>query len=281
MSYGITIHSSSGNSGLPCPIGWSDGTVTAKITRPGNGKVTNNGWSSKSYRPNKRLKRVVRAKCYAMSFDAFKRKRSLFFIALTSLDHIETNEPVSRFIENMKKRGFISDYVWVRERQKRGANHWHILFTSEMQWMNWNVLRRAWSTAMSNCGFDQGNRQSLRTGTRPKVYKADQAVKYITKYLNKPGEGLCVLKKGVPHFVDENIRLTHSSRIQYKGPIELTSFVNWRNQPKMAARNEYVISYFFDPNVEYINNLRACWDEYAYLTNIYRNESFNSCGKRK
>lgn len=119
-----------------------------------------------------------------------------YFITLTQHVSIESNKPIALFLDNLKKQGYVRKFVWVRERQQRGANHYHVYFTSD-KWLFDSgensrralakIFQEAWNSAVCTCG-GVASLNSLRFGKRPVVYgSCGQIGNYLTKYMTKGG----------------------------------------------------------------------------------------------
>lgn len=195
--------------GLPeCKV-FADGSVLARFTRPLTPIKPELGDNDKKYRWKNSVKRAVRSKCIVLGS---AKGLSCWFITLTCSDFIETNDVVSDFIENLRKQGVINQYVWVRERQKRGANHWHILFNSKCSWLNFVKVKRSWNKVLQRYNFARSE-NSVRFGSKPRVNNIKAVANYICKYMSKGSEE------------GEEIRLTHSSRIEYQGTMKIENII--------------------------------------------------------
>lgn len=261
----------------PQPTLWADGRVVAKITRPTTGRAdaASLGAISKTYKWDKTARLVVRSKCASMWWEAKRRKYQTWFITLTARDYVETNECVSNFIENLKKRGIISQFVWVRERQKRGANHWHILFTSKFKLMDYALVRKAWNSALDNLGYEPSP-NSVRFGKNPRVYEFKRVVNYICKYMSKANTIKLPARLDDKNEYVECIRLTHSSRIKYKVNVNVADLFEQKIEWSWAVRNEAVMMYGFDNTMEDFEHLyRAMLEASEYYKKLFNNLNFN------
>jgi hypothetical protein len=252
------------------PIAYMDGSVCAKTSRP----TTQHkdacvvGSTTKKYKWTASTKRVVRSKCAALGYDSKKSKRTVWFITLTSSVMIESNEVVSKFTENMKKRGYLYQFIWVRERQKRGANHWHMIFSCNHQRLDYQVFQNAWNSALRSSGADS-SKNSVRFGQRPRVYNLDAVTAYISKYLTKGKQSEGSTELAILNSEHEYIRLTHSSRIKYKGvvPLHICNTRLLTNQ--VYLKSDYFVYYKFESNATYQNWCASGWEMNEYLNNLY------------
>lgn len=251
------------------PIAYMDGSVCAKITRPctQHKNAFSAGCTTKTYKWTSSTKRVVRSKCASLGYTAKKLGHSVWFITLTTSSFIESNEVVSKFTQNMKKQDVFVSFVWVRERQDRGANHWHVVFSSKLQRLNYQVIQSAWNSALRSSGGDS-SKNSVRFGKQPRVYNLTAVTAYISKYLTKgkkQNEG--IIKYGSDK---ELIRLTHSSRIQYKGvvPLHICNTQVLINQ--VYLKTDYFVYYKFESNSTYQSWCASGWQMNEYLNTLYQ-----------
>jgi hypothetical protein len=221
--------------GLPeCKV-FADGSVFGRFTRSLTPIKPDLGDTDKKYRWKNSVKRAVRSKCIVLGSD---KSFSCWFITLTCSDFIESNEVVSDFIENLRKQGVVNQYVWVRERQKRGANHWHVLFNSKLTWLDFVKVKRSWNRVLQRYGYSVSN-NSVRFGSRPKVNNIKAVSNYICKYMSKGGDS------------EEIIPLTHSSRIEYKGTIKIENLVSCEIPYIYSFVNNFFGFVRFDSNFFY------------------------------
>ena len=95
-------------------------------------------------------------------------------------DH-ETKKHLDVFLKRLRRKYKDFQYVWVIEKQKRGAPHFHILtpFYVDKAWLNnaWNEIANTWQIS---AGYEKQN-------LLPNVIKVDNAGAYMSKYLSKEG----------------------------------------------------------------------------------------------
>jgi hypothetical protein len=229
------------------PKVYLDGTVTASMVVNRQTKPPET-IGEKKYRFTSGVKRVVRSKCVALSMHAKTNKLTTFFVTLTTPDFVESNDVISKFLENCKKQKYVANYIWVRERQIRGANHWHVLFSSCHRSIPVLKFQAMWNRALKTSGF-RGSKNSFRLGKRPRVDDVTSVAFYISKYLTKGS------KDG------ESIRLTHSSRLVYKGVVTLSGCVdnNYQLQYVYKFTSPFVITFKFSPNVAFCSFVYTEW----------------------
>jgi len=276
---------------FPRIMAWMDGTVSGSFRQLGakNDQSKHNGCGKKKYRYSAGVRRVVRAKIASMAFQTPKGR--LWFFTLTASDHIEDNRPLKCYFDNLVKRGIVKDYVWVRERQKRGANHWHVIASMGSDYVSYKVMRNAWNSALETCGYAPSI-NSWRGGDKNgKVLVSDwnRACNYVSKYMTKHSNEKRkvvvdeyspeVKKQKVSYkVVDdwEDFRLTASSRIQYKGKIELNEFISMPASHKKYITNGYVGMHVFEPNHSYYAHVLTAWRVCVEVENYYTNQIFKN-----
>ena len=155
----------------------------------------------RQYKWKSRSKRIYLAKVAAIGYNAPNKR--CYFITLTCPQSVDTNEAIGKFILNMRKRGYIYEYAWVRERHKKGGNHYHLIYTSnEIHFSNYrsatcthrtrsalaDIFGSAWNSAMLSSG-GKSSTCSVRFGTRPVVSDVAKVANYCGKYCTK-GQGI-------------------------------------------------------------------------------------------
>lgn len=95
-------------------------------------------------------------------------------------DH-ESKKHLNHFLKRLNRLHKECKYVWVAEKQKRGAIHYHILtpYFTDKEWVNnsWNEIVSKWQSS---------NNLSLQS-LLPNVIKVNRAGSYLAKYLSKEG----------------------------------------------------------------------------------------------
>ena len=121
-----------------------------------------------------------------------------YFVTLTMASEIDDNKVIKLFIDNLKKRGYIESYIWVKERgEKNSRLHYHLLFNTNLNLFGSNkkisksdymanieIFQTAWNSAqirMGGCGSDN----SFRLGRSPYIKSVERVGYYITKYITK------------------------------------------------------------------------------------------------
>jgi len=240
-----------------------------------NQNSKNNGYITKTYSWTRGTKKTVRAKTAAISYCAKSRGNTLWFVTLTSVDQVN-NTAVSKLVENLKKRGVIINYVWVRELQKRGVNHWHMLFESQHKLQDYKLWRNAWNSALKSEGATPSS-NSVRWGKKPRVYgNPNRVVNYLCKYMTKGKVEAAVngIRPETPEKFTE--RVTHSSRIKYTGHVTLSDLIAQEIFPHTASKNDWSACYYFSPDEKYLAVLYGLWAAEVKQKQPYSN-NFNLC----
>lgn len=190
---------------------WANGqAIQPKFNPPKTADIGKFAFEERTFKWSGKAKRKVQSKCCAMAFDT--KMLSVFFVTLTEKVNIESNKVISKYIENLKARKIMDQYVWVRERQKRGANHYHLLFTSKLDRLDISVMQDAWNSAQKSSGGEPSP-NSFRLGERPKVMSIGAVSQYISKYMSKSDK-------------KEKLRLHGSSRgmqVAFEVPVDEVS----------------------------------------------------------
>jgi len=163
------------NGELICPTAFPTGNV----------EISKHASDQKSYGWKSRQVRMVQSAACALYMDK-PAGYTVFFVTLTEPESIESNQPITLWINNLRKQKQIHQFVWVRERQQRGANHYHVIFSSSYSWLNIGLFQKAWNSALITSG-GKGAPNSLRLGDRPIVESIGAVSNYISKYMSKGG----------------------------------------------------------------------------------------------
>jgi hypothetical protein len=130
-------------------------------------------------------KSKVRSACVA----AWKVKKSKYMLFLTftfpcDVTEAEAADIWNRMLKNLKQNYKVNYYVWVKERQKIGRLHYHILVDRNR--LDVQALQRSWNNAIRhvlNIHILYNN--SVRLGGNPIVRSIESVSKYLSKYISK------------------------------------------------------------------------------------------------
>jgi hypothetical protein len=136
-------------------------------------------WKSKN-------KRLVQSRAVSLMMYANRNLQSVFFLTFTEKVSIENNKVISDFINNARKQGLFDKFIWVRERQKRGTNHYHLLVSSKFSYPPIILFQRSWNSAQKH-NNGEVSKNSFRKGFNPVVKKENihKVANYISKYMTK------------------------------------------------------------------------------------------------
>lgn len=125
-------------------------------------------------------------------------------------DH-ESKKHLDTFLKRLRRLHVNCKYVWVAEKQKRGAIHYHILtpYYTKKDFVNlaWNEIVGKWQTK-------NGHQNQVLL---PNVIKVNSAGSYMAKYLSKEGQniggnGYGIDQKTRTLMIDRTINLIHHDR---------------------------------------------------------------------
>jgi len=143
---------------------------------------------------NKEKKYFLRYKHYrqiasAAGYMYEHRKNKVVFFTFTIQDNITdnriSNPAFSYAIQRLKQNYGLHSYIWVAEKQKRGAIHYHCLF--DIPYTDYDTLKRIWSEVGEKYGIKISRKNSVSgsKGRSAVVNSMEKAVKYLTKYIAK------------------------------------------------------------------------------------------------
>ena len=116
-----------------------------------------------------------------------RKKYRIYFITFTFAfepDEKTASRIWTNYLKNLKLNYNVNNYVWVKERQKSGRIHYHILLDSPRN--NIGKLQNSFNNIVKN--YDDTlpvSNNSVRLGNSPVVFNIQQCSKYIAKYCVK------------------------------------------------------------------------------------------------
>jgi len=158
--------------------------------RGGNADSARLARKAQEKRPRQYRIHTTRVKSACVSLWNKRRHTSLLFLTITAPSD-ECEKKISTawrlWLKNMATNRGLRQYVWVKERTKKGRIHYHILI--DKKYVHIGFMQRAWSTAyQSSTGYTSTYSNSVRLGTRPVVNSIDSIAGYLTPYFTKnPG----------------------------------------------------------------------------------------------
>ena len=146
-----------------------------------------------SDRTKKRVYKLTYSKYRQLAGNSAKmfeaKTNQILFLTFTIKDNItdtaNTNKAWSYFLNLMKKRHGLNNYLWVAERQKRGAVHYHCLL--DTPFINYSEWKRIFSSTFKKFGIKASKQNSVSASKYRGaiVRNVEMALKYITKYISK------------------------------------------------------------------------------------------------
>lgn len=101
-------------------------------------------------------------------------------------DHL-SKKHLDNFIKRIKRKYSHFQYVWVAEKQKRGAIHFHILTPN---YIDKEVINKAWNGIVQKWQRSEAENGCKQQEVYPNVGKVYSAGKYMTKYMQKEDENI-------------------------------------------------------------------------------------------
>jgi hypothetical protein len=127
------------------------------------------------------------ASCAAFQHDN-KVNKIMFFtftIKQNLTDTSQTNKAWSYFLKLMRTRHKLNSFIWVAERQKRGAVHYHTLL--DIPFIKYSEIKLLFSRTFARYNIEVSEKNSVSGSKNGNsiVSNVDKAVKYLTKYMTK------------------------------------------------------------------------------------------------
>lgn len=101
-------------------------------------------------------------------------------------DHL-SKKHLDNFVKRIKRKYPHFQYVWVAEKQKRGAIHYHILTP---HYIDKEVINKAWNGIVQKWQRGEAENGCKQQEVYPNVGKVYSAGKYMTKYMQKEEENI-------------------------------------------------------------------------------------------
>ena len=101
-------------------------------------------------------------------------------------DHL-SKKHLDNFIKRLKRKHPSMQYIWVIEKQQRGAPHFHILTPN---YIDKDLINKSWNGVVSKWQKQNINEGVKQQEVYPNVGKVFEAGKYMTKYMQKEGENI-------------------------------------------------------------------------------------------
>ncbi len=166
------------------------------VTRINSRNKEPNSVKSMVQRNFKVKKSVVQSACVAL----WQNKTSKHCLFLTFTIPFEIDEKVlvkiwNNLLNNLRVSYEISNYVWVKEYQKNGRLHYHILI--DRVYVDIKSLQKTWNNCIENVtNVMPAGSNSVRLGFNPIVRNIKKVKNYLSKYMTKDDYGLYSVFKG-------------------------------------------------------------------------------------
>lgn len=140
----------------------------------------------------KRSYRISKSKVKSACIRAWQTKNSnnMLFITFTfpfDPTEKEAADIWNRLLKNLKQNYHVKKYVWVKERQKNGRLHYHIIIDRDR--VGVINLQKSYNSAINHVRPDVDcSSNSVRLGTRPIIRNINSVAKYLSKYISKSND---------------------------------------------------------------------------------------------
>lgn len=212
-------------------------TLCAVVGNENRHELTLDDRKKKTYRLNYSRYRQLSSNC-AYMFD--HKVNKIVFLTFTIKDNVKdnalTNKAWSYYLKILRQRYKLHSYLWVAERQKRGAIHYHALF--DMPFTKYQTLSQLFHKAFEKFNIAASSANSVSTSKYygAIVHSKEMALKYICKYISKQiNQGF----KGRNNAFSNNINIKPVS-------IDHETFLDLRQTSKKYYNFEYSSTYICD-----------------------------------
>lgn len=190
-------------------------------------------------------KSVVKSAC----IDLFLKKQSkhLLFITFTlpfEMDETKSVKCWNSLLNNLRNNYEIKNYVWVKERQKSGRVHYHILI--DRVYVGVKDLQTTWNTIIKNVtGVNPDFNNSVRLGFNPIVRNIKKVKNYLSKYMAKDEDGKEIEFNSKPYGYTQGLTIKKEIQIE-----DFQNFFNGNYKIYLIANDKffrlYVLLDFID-----------------------------------
>lgn len=166
---------------------YNDGTAVLYISHPGGDRRKKEEGEGREKKKTARRYTIDRKRVRSACVELWKRKRGRWLLFLTvtfpgSPTEKQAGEVWEQFLHSLRETYGVDHYVWVKEFQKRGIIHYHILL--DRQFLNIVKLQRTFNRICYNKGLETSN-NSVRLGNKPRVFSVKSVKNYLSKYMSK------------------------------------------------------------------------------------------------
>ena len=211
---------------------YENGTITIVPVHRSINKPCGNRGNKKTFKLDSSRKRLIECSTIRMFYN---KKYSLKWGALTfskTVNHVEANKCLSKFLENLKENYKLNSYVIVKELHKSGNPHYHFIF--DIPYVDFRRLNSAWCKSCNNIMSYSSN--ALTTGFKPVIKDIKSVIHYITKYITKADN--IKISETKNYFIDHNT-LSKGKIIDYNDYIYLIT----KFSSKTIVKDNFTIVY--------------------------------------
>ncbi len=183
-------------------------------------------------------KSVVQSACIALWQN--KTSEHCLFLTFTIPFDIDEKKLVkiwNSLLNNLRVSYKINNYVWVKEYQKNGRLHYHIII--DRVWVDIESLQETWNVCIKNVtGRMPKYRNSVRLGFNPIIRSVQRIKNYLSKYITKNEDGSLTCFKGRAY--------GYTSSFVVKREIEIFEFQNFFSEKykvKLIANTKFYLLY--------------------------------------
>lgn len=137
----------------------------------------------------KRVYRIKRIQVRSSLIDLWLRRRSKYLLFFTVTLPFAMDEQTAAacwqgFLKNMRLHYKLNQYVWVKEFQKNGNIHYHIIIDRNRVGIQY--LQKTWNNVIANItGTFPMYNNSVRLGNNPIIRNIHSVASYLSKYISK------------------------------------------------------------------------------------------------
>ncbi len=167
-----------------------NGNITFSITHSKNIEAMQS--TKRDYKKQKKYKLTYahsRKIASSAAYQYHNRKNKITFLTFTLKDNVTdtnlTNKAWTEYLNYLRKQYKMHSFIWVAERQKRGAVHYHALI--DIPKTPYSILKEQFSRIFKKYDINVSAKNSISTSKQHGaiVNDIEKAVKYITKYVTK------------------------------------------------------------------------------------------------
>jgi len=168
---------------------WANGSIVAYSPAYSDGSQLKGTKKTLQYSyTSKKLK--IQALCCALWRQ--KRGKVLYFWTVTIPEHIDEKTLAkvwNRYLTLLRNENRIEQYIWVKEYQKNGNLHYHILTDKQVSYANRHIFQKHWEYCLNvYAGVQTVYHNSVRidtTDNRHIVFSVNRVRFYLSKYVAK------------------------------------------------------------------------------------------------